>query len=186
MTSTTTSTRTRTPTCPYPGKRPYPNALFADADVDHDGDSLTLMDEFRLWKTYGNVGSLDGLVYSAGEAFSLSARENGTGRRRPTQAAAGYGKHQEFLNWAGGLGYNPVMLSVDAPWHDPANQVLFGLKDFNRSGAVDSALPFVSGFTGYMRNESLYYDLDRDGYLSDDERDEDADGLTNFDESTVA
>ena len=169
---------------PYPAKRPYPNALFADADVDHDGDALTLRDEFRLWQTYGNKSSLDSLVYSAGEAFSLSARENGTGRRRPTQAAAGYGKHQEFLNWASGIGYNPVVLSVDAPWHDPANQVPFSLKDFNRSGAVDSALPFVSGFVGYMRNESLYYDLDRDGYLSDDERDEDADGLTNFDEST--
>jgi hypothetical protein len=170
---------------PYPAKRPYPNALFADAAVDHDGDSLTLRDEFRLWQTYGNKGSLDGLVYSAGEAFSLSARENGTGRRRPTQAAAGYPKHVDFMSWAGAAGYDPVLLSVDAPWHDPANQDPFRLLDFNRSGgAPDALLPPVTGYTGFRRNETLYYDLDRDGYLSDDERDEDADGLTNYDETT--
>ena len=32
-------------------------------------------------------------------------------------------------------------------------------------------------------SELYYNDLDGDGYLSDDERDEDADGLTNYDES---
>ena len=35
---------------PYPEKRPYPNALFADADTDYDGDSLTLGEEFSLWQ----------------------------------------------------------------------------------------------------------------------------------------
>ena len=37
---------------PYPEKRPYPNALFADSDVDYDGDSLTLGEEFSLWNAY--------------------------------------------------------------------------------------------------------------------------------------
>ena len=31
---------------------------------------------------------------------------------------------------------------------------------------------------------ATYWDLDADGYVSDDERDEDADGLTNYDETT--
>jgi hypothetical protein len=35
----------------------------------------------------------------------------------------------------------------------------------------------------YYYSEQYYYDYDSDGKLSDDERDEDADGLTNFDES---
>lgn len=35
---------------------------------------------------------------------------------------------------------------------------------------------------GYATSEVHYYDYDSDGFLSDDERDEDADGLTNFDE----
>ena len=34
---------------PYPGKRPYPNALFADGELDYDGDSLTLLEEHDLW-----------------------------------------------------------------------------------------------------------------------------------------
>ena len=35
----------------------------------------------------------------------------------------------------------------------------------------------------YYRSEQGYYDFDSDGKLSDDERDEDADGLTNYDET---
>jgi hypothetical protein len=38
---------------PYPGKRPYPNPLFADRDVDYDGDGLTVWDEYSLWTKYG-------------------------------------------------------------------------------------------------------------------------------------
>ena len=34
--------------------------------------------------------------------------------------------------------------------------------------------------------ERTYWDLDRDGFVSDDERDEDADGLTNYDEVSAA
>jgi hypothetical protein len=34
---------------PYPGKRPYPNALFADAEVDYDGDGLHASMEHALW-----------------------------------------------------------------------------------------------------------------------------------------
>jgi hypothetical protein len=41
------------PPTPYPGKRPYPNPLFADANVDYDGDGLTLAQEALLWKTFG-------------------------------------------------------------------------------------------------------------------------------------
>ena len=35
---------------PAPEKRPYPNPLYGDASVDYDGDSLTLGQEYSLWK----------------------------------------------------------------------------------------------------------------------------------------
>jgi hypothetical protein len=58
---------TRPPT-PYPGKRPYPNPLFADADVDYDGEGLALGQEHSLWVRTGdhtlNLNYSDGLQTS--------------------------------------------------------------------------------------------------------------------------
>jgi hypothetical protein len=40
---------------PYPGKRPWPNPLDpSDASTDHDGDGLTMADEYQLWQYYGH------------------------------------------------------------------------------------------------------------------------------------
>ena len=39
---------------PYPGKRPYPNPLFADQDVDYDGDGMLAWQEHAMWVKYGN------------------------------------------------------------------------------------------------------------------------------------
>src|SRR3954454_14688303 len=39
---------------PYPGKRPYPNPLYPDADVDFDGDGLSDTDEQTLWLKFGD------------------------------------------------------------------------------------------------------------------------------------
>ena len=168
---------------PYPGKRPYPNGLFADSGVDYDGDGLPMLDEYRLWDKYGAKpagGLVTGgyrLLYSDGEQYSLSEREAGTGRRRPSQPAATYAKYTDFLSWAGANGYNPVLVSKAAPWHETANRVAFDVRDVNHSGAVDA-----TGRAGFLSAETVLYDRDNDGYMSDDERDEDADGLTNFDE----
>src|SRR3954467_13876205 len=52
-------------TAPYPAKRPYPNPLFADADVDYDSDGLSLGQENVLWVKYGDR-TLD-LNYSDGK-----------------------------------------------------------------------------------------------------------------------
>jgi hypothetical protein len=49
---------------PYPAKRPYPNALFADANVDHDGDGLWAWAEHSLWWLGGRKYPLD---YSDGD-----------------------------------------------------------------------------------------------------------------------
>ena len=75
---------------PYPGKRPYPNPLYADADRDYDGDSLTLANEQALWRYSYSVShmatrTLTRLSYSDGMQYSLfTLRE-----RRPRPPAPG-------------------------------------------------------------------------------------------------
>ena len=168
---------------PYPGKRPYPNPLDGtDAKVDFDGDSLTLDDEWRLWKAHDTSRSLENLLYSDGNQCSIFERR-ADGRRRCTLGAAEYRtpaqpgepatRHRqgEFLAWAARAGYARV--SFDG-------STSYDLLDFDRSGGAPSAT--ATGF--YERSEAGYYDLDDNGVVTDDERDEDADGLTNFDEST--
>jgi hypothetical protein len=154
---------------PAPEKRPYPNPLFADAGVDYDGDALPLGREFALWKSYRNpAAGLNDLVYSDGNQYSAYGR--GPDGRRPGALIGPdpHAKYSQFLSWAGGAGYGRVMV----------NGTLYLLRDFNQDGPVSSTA------TGsYLVSEASYFDFDADGKLSDDERDEDADGLTNYDES---
>jgi hypothetical protein len=167
---------------PYPGKRPYPNPLFADAGTDYDGDTLTLAEEYRLWKYVGNR-TLTPLSYSDGEQYSASTR-GADGHRVPTLAAAGYSKQANFVSWANAAHYREVTLwgakDGAGDWYDAAFQDLYGLFDVDRSAPDndpgDNAL-------GERPSELSYNDIDGDGWLSDNERDEDADGLTNYDES---
>ena len=49
---------------PYPGKRPYPNALFADSEIDYDGDGLHAWAEHWLWALGGASYPID---YSDGD-----------------------------------------------------------------------------------------------------------------------
>jgi hypothetical protein len=156
---------------PFPGVRPYPNPLFADANVDYDGDGLTLDAEYRLWDRYGakpSNGITDPayqLLYSDGLQYSLSTR-NANGRRVPSQPAAGYSKAAAFLSWAGANGYNPVMISKVGPAYDESNRQAYDIRDVNLDHTVQAS-------------EASLADIDGDGFISDDERDEDADGLSN-------
>jgi hypothetical protein len=165
---------------PYPGKRPYPNPLYSgDANTDFDGDSLTLSEEYTLWNytiTNGATRTLSPLTYSDGEQYSMMHRDSG-GHRVPDLAAAGYSKQASFLSWATSAGYRTVDLQDGSPWYDGSQRHTYGLLDFNRDGVEASSVQ-----PGYSQSETLYYDYNNDGFLSDDERDEDADGLTNYDE----
>ena len=163
----------------YPAKLPYPNPLFAgDQDTDFDGDSLTLSEEQALWKytyevTRTDARTLTPLSYSDGEQYSRSTRV--AGRRQPTLAASGYDKQQQFVTWATSAGYRNVLLHNETRWSLGAGWNLYGLFDLDRNGSESAA-------------ELNYYDFSPAGspgygWLSDNERDEDADGLTNFDEA---
>jgi hypothetical protein len=164
---------------PYPDKRPYPNALDADGATDHDGDFLTLKEEYDLWKytvANGHPRDLGRLSYSAGEQYSVYTRDS-SGRRRPALSATGYDKQNDFLAWADRSGYRRVELAAPGTnWFDARTS--YDIRDMDRSGNVEGT---PNG--GAYAAESTYYDLDDDDRLSDDERDEDADGLTNVNET---
>ena len=146
---------------PYPVKRPYPNPLFKDANLDYDGDSLTLAEEQALWRfTYG-------VNHTATRTLALSYSD-GT-QHSVQQPVAGYAMREQFLAWAAATRYGTVLIPptryFDASytgWHD--------IRDVNLQGGVEPT-------------DLADADYDADGLLSDDERDEDADGLSNYVES---
>jgi hypothetical protein len=158
---------------PAPEKRPYPNPLYSDAGVDYDGDSLRLGQEFALWKSFRNpAAGLNDLVYSDGNQYSAYLRD-GTGRRPGALVGPDpHGKYADFFGWASAAGYATVWLprgqGVSGDAEAPG---FFALRDLNQDGSL-------------AVREERYFDFDLDGKLSDDERDEDADGLTNYDEAT--
>jgi hypothetical protein len=91
----------------------------------------------------------------------------------PTLAAAGYDKQAVFVNWTAAAGYRTVMLQD--PWFHPATEwTPFKLFDLNRDDAENDEE--LNHFDREVLGEPGY------GWLSDDERDEDADGLSNYDE----
>jgi hypothetical protein len=162
---------------PYPGKRPYPNPLFTDASVDYDGDSLTLADEQMLWY-YAYQGSgtatrtLQPLSYSDGMQHSLFRYVSDSNRRRvPNQPFSTYPMQQRFLDWASANGYRSVYLATGRTFDAPVGGVngLYEIRDVDLNGSVD----------GDEVNPS---DYDGNGFVSDGERDEDADGLSNYEE----
>ena len=166
---------------PAPVKKPYPNALYADSNVDYDGDSLTLGQEFSLWRAYRNsAAGLNDLVYSDGNQYSAYGRD-GAGRRPGGLIGADpNAKYTNFFSWAERpeVGYDTVWIRGS----------FYALRDMNLDHTVQvNPDPFdLSPTDGkyFYRSELRYFDFDFDGKLSDDERDEDADGLTNYDEAT--
>jgi hypothetical protein len=54
----------------YPQNAPYPNPLVPDSGVDHDGDGLTMLEEYQAWQSTG--GRMDQFYDDANQA-SISA-----------------------------------------------------------------------------------------------------------------
>ena len=171
-TSTTTSTRAQS-VLPYPEKRPYPNALYPDANVDYDGDSLDagrgVLAVAGLARSPRRPRSAD--LLRRQPVLDLQPRRLGPPAR--LAAAGSVREDADFFNWASHAGYGQVSFGGTS----------YAPPDFNHDGTVSSS-PSVDGVEpDYYRSELGYYDFDSNGKLSDDERDEDADGLTNFDET---
>jgi hypothetical protein len=160
---------------PYPGKRPYPNPLDpSDVGTDFDGDTLALGTEQSLWlistAPAGRVVD-NPLSYSDGLQHSIYEFRPGQGNRRfPALPAVGYSKQADFENWATAAGYRSNLHVPDPA--NPGETIMRSLFDINLDGTESPG-------------EALHYDTyPYNGFLSDDERDEDADGLSNFDENT--
>src|SRR5215207_6669304 len=156
---------------PYPGKRPYPNPLFADANLDYDGDVLTLAEEQALWKyTYRVNGSatrtLTPLSYSDGNQHSVFTRV--AGRRQPSLNAAGYNRQAQFLAWAGGNQYLTVLIPPMLPYPAPDGAVYYDIRDANLDGGKADPTAVAAPEPA----EVEYYDLDGNGKLADHDRDD--------------
>jgi hypothetical protein len=167
---------------PYPGKKPYPNPLDpTDTGTDFDGDSLTLAEEHALWQftlsngtTAPTPQSLEqgaaALSYSDGTKYSVYQQPYGDDRRAPALPAVGYSKEADFHNWLQSAGFWNI--------HRPDDNTIGLILDFNRDGVVSD-----TAAAGYFASEGHYLDRNDNGWLADDERDEDADGISNWDET---
>jgi hypothetical protein len=149
---------------PYPGKRPYPNPLDGtDAKTDYDGDGLKLKAEYDLWVytwqvTKTDARSLSPLSYSDGKQYSKSI------------AAGAYDKWGQFIAAATAENRRNVNLHDNGSWAGfSEGTTSYSILDTDRDGAEDGP-------------EAMPLDHDGSTTLSDDERDEDADGLSNYDE----
>ena len=163
---------------PYPGKRPYPNPLFSGrghrlrrrlADARRGVRALEVVPSRHPRSTRWTTRTAS--------STRSAATERPPSRRRPPRAdASRYVPSSRVRR----LGRAPPATRRRAPGRPAvvrrhASRNLYG--DFRPSTRDRQRVD-------RRRSSELYYnDLDGDGYLSDDERDEDADGLTNYDES---
>ena len=114
--------------------------------------------------------TLTTLSYSDGMQYSIFTYANGDhGRRSPAQPWSTYTLQQHFLDWAVAGHYISVRIeSNNGPFDGLVGTVsgLYDIRDADLSKSVD---PW-----------EIYTADDGDGWVSDDERDEDADGLSNY------
>jgi hypothetical protein len=150
---------------PYPGKRPYPNALYPDANVDYDGDGLTQLDEYSAWVRYAD-GKFP-LTYSDGT--------QNTGGPQPIPP----GKAYLDVNGNGTLSDDERDVDNDGlgNWveaHGPLSDQAWW------SAVYDQEKPYGVSFAG---TDWLDPDTDGDG-LVDGPDDADHDGLNNIQETS--
>jgi hypothetical protein len=162
---------------PYPYKRPYPNPLYADNNLDYDGDSLTLADEQALWKyTIARWAprSLEQLTYSDGKQYTraINAVSYQQAPADLSEAQQSLHKQYMFLQIATSQGYSAsTLLNMNG-------RVVPGEPDYTMT-----AMPWYAGDAVISDSERYYFDEDHDGVLRDDELDEDGDGIGNYDEA---
>jgi hypothetical protein len=140
---------------PYPAKRPYVNPLFADAGKDYDGDYLPAGLEHAMWKAH-KPNTLTNMWYSDGKQASQDSN--------PADGCVGLVEDPTNGHVAGyptGLMAYPTPAKTNGT---PRYQWLYGLDAYT----LDTE---TSGINH--------------GCLSDEERDEDGDFLSNAQEANL-
>jgi hypothetical protein len=137
---------------PFPGKAPYPNALDAsDADIDFDGDGLTLTEEYKAWNYSGRPQPLN---YSDGN---------------PTTGSSVLRDGQKDVDNDG--------LSNFAETTGPMRIAWWGLKYDGQNGPKETPYPLVD--RRFAEPSFIDPDSDGDGIL-DGNDDQDHDGYLNW------
>ena len=176
---------------PYPGKRPYPNPLDPnDANTDYDGDSLTLSEEYTAsfaWLLGIDPGHQLGtfvpyvpnpnpyndvmvVAYSDGDQTTNPTAQGNPPNSQTGPAAPTDPNAQSIFDVNG----DGTVNASDALGFEDLNSGQVGPDQIGSYDAGDD----VPGNANYWNNEGLF-----DTYLSDDEKDIDHDGLSNFDET---
>lgn len=157
---------------PYPGKKPWPNPLDGtDATTDHDGDGLTMADEYQLWTYYG--------------AHSLPLNYS-DGKQRSVAVAAPSNPILDYMDGVKYPSFNLGVLSDDerdadgdglGNWDERYGRMTQAWWDaeFNGSGGQPKETRYVETYPGVSMVDP---DTDGDGVL-DGADDQDHDGLSN-------
>jgi hypothetical protein len=158
---------------PYPGKRPYANALFSDANIDYDGDGLTLWQEYAAWSYSGRPFPLnyaEGNQWTGGKTLVANAGIHGSGSEdlNGDGTIADWEKDVDndgLVNWSEAVG----SLSSPGWWNG-----IYGNSANTCGHPVESPYP-VSNFSGLN-----FVDPDTDGDgIKDGPDDIDHDGYSN-------
>jgi hypothetical protein len=150
---------------PYPGRRPWPNPLDnTDGQYDFDGDGLTLLEEYKLWKAVGGAFPL--AVYSDGT--------QSTGGIVPASTPAQQGLDRD----------GDGKLTDDE--RDADGDGLSNIVEYKFRGTfawwvttIDTEYPYT--WTTFREPDPTVADTDGDGVL-DGADDQDHDGYDNFSE----
>lgn len=157
---------------PYPGKKPWPNPLDgSDAKEDHDGDGLTMADEYQLWTYYG------------AHSFPLNYSD---GKQRSVSLAAPSDPVLDYVDLDKYPDFNLGVLSDDerdadgdglGNWDERYGRMTQDWWDARYSGSngFPKETRYISTFPGVSMVDP---DSDGDGVL-DGLDDQDHDGLTN-------